>query len=396
MPVRRSGAHQQHRVARLDLPAHSPPGAQRGGRGPGQRHVLPTTPFALHLHERHAPVQVDIPPRPEPHLRVAQAAVRAEEQDDALLRSGRQQHRGAVVVRVRFAFLVPGRRIRRGADVRERRSVRRATPPQRAVQSAGRREARTLDGASFNPSRCRVNRYPSLPPGRSRLTPIRVQLMRSRRQGLPERVNLLRAVADLNGKRLRGTSAHEVQGIHMVNVWAARQGLCLSAQAVKGKQNELSTLPSVLDTLAYLDVAGCIVTIDAMGTQRTLARKLVALQAQYVLALKGNQDTLFEDVQEMFDDAARRLFADTALLGVSTWDGRRREERRTCWVLPASPDLDDHEWPGLQSVALIESSRLVKGKRVSQRRLFLCSFAPDPLTALHAVRTHWQVENSLH
>ncbi|MFN4251425.1 ISAs1 family transposase, partial [Deinococcus sp.] len=73
-----------------------------------------------------------------------------------------------------------------------------------------------------------------------------------------------------------------------------------------------------------------------------------------------------------------------------------RDERRTCWVLPASPDLDDHEWPGLQSVALIESSRLVKGKRVSQRRLFLCSFAPDPLTALHAVRTHWQVENSLH
>ena len=203
-------------------------------------------------------------------------------------------------------------------------------------------------------------------------------------------------IISIDGKRLRGTSAHEVQGIHMVNVWAARQGLCLSAQAVKGKQNELSTLPSVLDTLAYLDVAGCIVTIDAMGTQRTVAKKLVALQAQYVLALKGNQDTLFEDVQEMFDDASRRLFADTALLGVSTWDDRRRDERRTCWVLPASPDLDDHEWPGLQSVALIESSRLVKGKRVSQRRVFLCSFAPDPLTALHAVRTHWQVENSLH
>lgn len=203
-------------------------------------------------------------------------------------------------------------------------------------------------------------------------------------------------ILSIDGKRLRGTSAHEVQGIHMVNVCTARHGLCLSAQAVKGKQNELSTLPSVLDTLAYLDVAGCIVTIDAMGTQRTVAKKLVALQAQYVLALKGNQDTLFEDVQEMFDDAARRLFADTALLGVSTWDDRRRDERRTCWVLPASPDLDDHEWPGLQSVALIESSRVVKGKRVSQRRLFLCSFAADPLTALHAVRTHWQVENSLH
>ncbi|WP_216360371.1 ISAs1 family transposase [Deinococcus indicus] len=106
----------------------------------------------------------------------------------------------------------------------------------------------------------------------------------------------------------------------LVAVLSRVETLGLSAQAVKGKQNELSTLPSVLDTLAYLDVAGCIVTIDAMGTQRTVARKLVALQAQYVLALKGNQDTLFEDVQEMFDDASRRLFADTALLGVSTWD----------------------------------------------------------------------------
>ncbi|WP_189066941.1 ISAs1 family transposase, partial [Deinococcus seoulensis] len=124
--------------------------------------------------------------------------------------------------------------------------------------------------------------------------------------------NLEGDIISIDGKRLRGTSAHEVQGIHMVNVWAARQGLCLSAQAVKGKQNELSTLPSVLDTLAYLDVAGCVVTIDAMGTQRTVAKKLIALQAQYVLALKGNQDTLFEDVQEMFDDTARRLFADTA------------------------------------------------------------------------------------
>mgnify|MGYP000191513290 CR=1 FL=1 len=203
-------------------------------------------------------------------------------------------------------------------------------------------------------------------------------------------------IISIDGKRLRGTSAHEFHGIHMVNVWAARQALCLSAQAVQGKHNEISTLPSVLDTLEYLELAGCIVTIDAMGTQRAVATKLMSLNAHYVLALKGNQETLFEDVQEMFDDAARRLFADTDLLGVSTWDDRRRDERRTCWVLPASPDLDDHQWPGVQSVALIESSRFVKGKRVSQRRFFLCSFPANPVTALHAVRTHWEVENKLH
>ena len=87
----------------------------------------------------------------------------------------------------------------------------------------------------------------------------------------------------IDGKHLRGTSENEVQGIHIVNVWSAKQGLYLTATAVEGKGNEITTLPNVLDTLSLLEVQGCIVTIDAMGTQREVARRLVELKADYLL-----------------------------------------------------------------------------------------------------------------
>ena len=206
-------------------------------------------------------------------------------------------------------------------------------------------------------------------------------------------------ILSIDGKRLRGTSAHELQGIHLVNVWSARQQLCLSATAVEGKGNEITTLPSVLDTLALLEVQGCIVTIDAMGTQREVARRITLLKAHYVLALKANHPTLFEDVQEMFDDAQRRLPSQTELTSCTTsGHGHGRTERRQCWVLPAAPDLDDHAWPGVQSVVMVRGTRTItaSGLTSTEDRYFLSSLPADPHTALHAIRTHWQVENNLH
>lgn len=201
----------------------------------------------------------------------------------------------------------------------------------------------------------------------------------------------------IDGKRLRGTSHDEIQGIHMVNVWAAQHGLCLTATAVEGKSNEITTLPSVLDTLSLLELAGCVVTIDAMGTQREVARKLTALGANYLLALKKNQPTLFEDVQEMFDDALRRPLSQTELETLTTSDTKHgRGERRTCWTLPATPDLDDHRWPGLQSVVMVRSERTIKGVQSVQDRYYLSSLAGDAQRTLEGIRTHWHVENKLH
>jgi predicted transposase YbfD/YdcC len=206
-------------------------------------------------------------------------------------------------------------------------------------------------------------------------------------------------ILSIDGKRLRGTSELEVQGIHMVNVWSARQGLCLTATAVEGKGNEITTLPSVLDTLSLLEVQGCIVTIDAMGTQREVARRLVELKADYLLGLKKNQPTLFRDVQEMFDDALRRPIEDTVLdLAQTQEQGHGRVEHRRCWVLPAAPDLDDHAWPGLQSVVLVRSerTRTRTGQTSLEDRYFLSSLPVDAQTAMRGIRTHWEVENKLH
>ena len=206
-------------------------------------------------------------------------------------------------------------------------------------------------------------------------------------------------ILSIDGKRLRGTSESEVQGIHMVNVWSAKQGLCLTATAVEGKGNEITTLPSVLDTLSLLEVQGCIVTIDAMGTQRDVARRLVELKAEYLLGLKKNQPTLFRDVREMFDDALRRPIEHTALDLVETTDrGHGRVEQRRCWVLPAAPDLDDHAWPGLRSVVMVRSLHTITTTGVSslEDRYFLSSLAVDAQTAIHGIRTHWEVENKLH
>ena len=204
-------------------------------------------------------------------------------------------------------------------------------------------------------------------------------------------------IVSIDGKRLRGTSSEELQGVHMVNVWAARQGLCLTATAVQGKANEITTLPSVIDTLSLLELAGCVVTIDAMGTQREVARKLVALQANYLLALKKNQRNLFEDVVEMFEDALPRALSETAIDRYQTQEHRHgRAEKRTCWVLPAAPDLDDHLWPGLSSVIMIRSERSFKDKTSVEDRYFLSSLPVNAKRALEGVRTHWHVENKLH
>ena len=206
-------------------------------------------------------------------------------------------------------------------------------------------------------------------------------------------------ILSIDGKRLRGTSESEVQGIHMVNVWSARHGLCLTATAVEGKGNEITTLPSVLDTLSLLEVQGCIVTIDAMGTQREVARRLVELKADYLLGLKKNQPTLCRDVQELFDDALRRPIEHTALDLVETIDrGHGRVEQRRCWVLPAAPDLDDHVWPGLRSVVMVRSLHTITTTGVSsvEDRYFLSSLPVDAQTAMYGIRTHWEVENKLH
>ena len=200
-----------------------------------------------------------------------------------------------------------------------------------------------------------------------------------------------------NGKRLCGSARADVKAVHMLNVWSHQRGLCLSSTAVASKSNEMTALPSLLDTLSLLELAGCIITVDALNSQREVARKLIEHDADYVMALKGNQPKLHEDVVWLFEDALETGFQGIKNdLHETNERGHGRSERRPCLLLSELSYLQEHRWPGLRSVARVTCERTSKGKTSVETRYYLCSFKAEAARVLHAVRTHWEVENKLH
>ena len=154
--------------------------------------------------------------------------------------------------------------------------------------------------------------------------------------------------------------------IHMVSAFAARQRLVLGQVKVAEKSNEIIAIPKLLDMLA---IEGAIVTIDAMGCQRDIAQKVVDKKADYVLALKGNQGSLREDVELFVAEQKAEDFKDTTISQRQTVDGDHgRIETRTTTVIHDVAWLQErHNWPGLKAVVMVESRREI-GERSSGRR----------------------------
>lgn len=204
-------------------------------------------------------------------------------------------------------------------------------------------------------------------------------------------------VLAIDGKRLCGSARPEVQAVHMLNVWSHQHGLCLSSTSVDGKSNEITAVPGLLDTLSLLDLAGCIITVDALNSQREVASKLLGHDADYVMALKGNQPKLHEDVVWLFEDGLETGFEGVEHdLYETSERGHGRIERRQCLVLSELSYLEEHRWPALKSVAKVTCERSLKEKTSTQTRYYLCSLEADAKKILHAVRSHWEVENKLH
>lgn len=208
-------------------------------------------------------------------------------------------------------------------------------------------------------------------------------------------------VVAIDGKTLRRSYDKDDPKamLHMVSAWAAGQRLVLAQQAVGARSNEITAIPALLDVL---DVRGCIVTIDAMGTQTEIAAQIQRQGADYVLALKRNHETLHDDVRDYFETLAPAPGQSAFACYCQTTDvGHGRKEVRRLW---ASADLDwliqTSAWAGLQSVVMVESERHVGDTVTRQRRYFLSSLAAtDPADAarlLGAVRSHWGIENSVH
>jgi predicted transposase YbfD/YdcC len=204
-------------------------------------------------------------------------------------------------------------------------------------------------------------------------------------------------VIAIDGKTLR--RSYQKKGakapIHMVSAFAARQRLVLGQVKVAEKSNEIIAIPKLLDMMA---IEGAIVTIDAMGCQRDITAKILDKKADYVLALKGNQGTLQEDVTIFAAEQKANGFKDTKVSRHETVDGDHgRIETRTYTAFHDIAWLQErHDWPGLRGVVMVESTREIGDKIEQETRFYITSLAWLASLLGPVIRDHWAVENSLH
>ena len=188
----------------------------------------------------------------------------------------------------------------------------------------------------------------------------------------------------IDGKTLRGSKDAEQNALHLISAFATEANLVLAQKKVDGKSNEITAIPELLN---WLDLRGAIVTIDAMGCQKEIARRIKAKEGDFVLGLKGNHPALFQEVKDYFKESA--------LQGCSEWNkGHGRLEQRVCYASNEVEWLLD-EWPEVKSLVMVESKREIQGKTSQEKRYYLSSLAANPEQLLSLIRSHWAIENSL-
>ena len=198
-------------------------------------------------------------------------------------------------------------------------------------------------------------------------------------------------VIAIDGKSLRGSRSQGNKSIvHMVSAWAEKNHIVLGQVKVDEKSNEITAIPRLLDLLV---MKGCIVTIDAMGCQKEIASKIIEKEADYLLALKGNQGSLQEQVEDSF------RFIKPSSTDEQVDAGHGRVETRKCSVISDLSMIEGRDgWQGLNCIIRIESERYFKssGKTETDIRQYISSLPADAVLINRSIRSHWSVENSLH
>jgi len=207
-------------------------------------------------------------------------------------------------------------------------------------------------------------------------------------------------VIAIDGKALRGSGSvgRGQRALHLVSAYAAEYGLTLGQRACAEKSNEITAIQELLPVLA---LEGAVVTIDAMGCQTAIAGQIREAKGDYVLAVKDNQPQLADALRDFFATLNRPGYPHRAASTFETLDkGHGRLETRRCVAVDELDWLDTmglrERWPGLASGACIESQRHIGDKRETDTRYVISSLPAEAKRILHAVRTHWGVENGLH
>lgn len=196
----------------------------------------------------------------------------------------------------------------------------------------------------------------------------------------------------VDGKQLRGTveAGHKQATVQIVSVWAEQERICLAQSQIATKTNEIKTIP---DLLKPLDITGSVVTIDAIGCQKTITELIIDKKADYVIGLKANQDGLYEQVADWFERIKPTLQAD-----VSRDLGHGRAEKRTVWLSETLSLVDAATgWVGLRSVICVESSRWLNGKEQHGKHFYISSLSGCSAAQMgRYIRRHWSIENEQH
>jgi predicted transposase YbfD/YdcC len=224
-----------------------------------------------------------------------------------------------------------------------------------------------------------------------------VNWLKSLRAAAAAAMDIVRPVLAVDGKTSRRSHDRKkgLGALHSVSVWASEFGLSLGQVACEEKSNEITAIPELL---RLVDIKGTIITIDAMGTQKAIAEQIVAGDADYVLALKGNQETLHQGVIDYIDEQCKNDFADVQTRRhITDETGHGRHEIRSHIQMSVPETLPGRElWKGLKSLGVVTSVCTRDGKETVETRYYISSLALGVKQFAHAVRSHWAIENSCH
>ena len=205
-------------------------------------------------------------------------------------------------------------------------------------------------------------------------------------------------IVPVDGKSIKGSrgKGKGKRAVHIVSAWSSKLSMVLGQKKVDKKSNEITAVP---DLLTAIDLTGCLITADAMSCQKTIAETCVAEGSDYLLAVKGNQKNLKEDIQNHIEKHWEKHPVDTVF---DTFyeefnHGHEREEYRCCWVFSDTETLRDNEtWEGLKQFGVVQADRTINGEVTTALRFYICSKKMTAKDMLLATKTHWEVENNLH